>query len=94
MALSFAESAELINNLDFRGRVKVAALQYAAYLATVAGNSNSKQQWAQRTLQMPDQTAQTLVGPVVMNTNVQSLGANIDDQNLAASVQVVADMMM
>lgn len=93
MALSLAESATLINDLDFRGRVKVAALKYATYLFTQGGDQN-KMPWAQRTLQQPDAAAQTLVPPTVMNVNVQTLGADINDQNLEAAVTITADMMM
>lgn len=94
MALTLAESAALINDLDFRGRVKVAALQYATYVFSQAGQSNSRMAWAQRTMQQPDTTAQTLTPAVVMNINVQSLGKDIDDDNLRASVQVTADLMI
>ncbi|PWT72781.1 MAG: hypothetical protein C5B60_09175 [Chloroflexi bacterium] len=94
MALSLAESAALMIDSDFRGRVKVAALKYATYMFMQGGNSVSRTAWAQRTMQQPDQAAAALVGPVVMNVNVQTLGPNIDDNNLGAAVQYTADMMI
>lgn len=94
MALNFAQSAALMNNLDFRGRVKVAALQYATALLAQPGSSNSKASWVQRTMQQPDTTAQVLVPAVVLNVNVQNAGADITDQDLAAAVQATADKMM
>jgi hypothetical protein len=84
-----------MNDPTFRGRVKVAALQYAQYIHLQAGVPNSKTQWAQRTMQQPDATAQILVPTVVMNPNVQQAGgAAINDTDLIAAVQSVADMMM
>ena len=83
-----------MNNVDFRNRVKAAALQYALYIQTQANNSNSRANWAQRMLQSPDQMAMQLAGGVVMNVNVQQAGADVTDQNLAAAVQIVSDLQM
>jgi len=94
MALTLDESAQLINNTQFRGRVKVAALKYASYLALQPNPNLSRSRWIQQTIQQPDQTAQTITPAVVMNVNVQNLGANIDDDNLMAAVQVVSDQQM
>jgi len=92
--MTFEESAQLMTNPQFRGRVKVAALQYAQYLITLPSLSNSRSNWVRSTIQSPDSTAQTLVSSVVMNVNVQTYGANVSDPDLAAAVQVVSDMMM
>jgi len=92
--MTFEESAQLMNDPTFRGRVKVAALTYAQYILQSGPLGNSRFQWAQRTMQTPDQTAQTLVPAVVMNVNVQQNGANTDDPNLQAAVQVVAEIMI
>ena len=94
MAMSFAESAALMNDPAFRNRVKVAAIKYAEYIFLQAGNSNSRTNWSQRTMQQPDQTALTLTPNVVMNVNVQNAGAAITDPELSSAVQVTADMMM
>lgn len=94
MAMTFEESAALMNDADFRGRVKVAALQYATGIMLQSGNSKSRTVWAQNTMQSPDMQAQVLTPNVVMNVNVQMAGADISDQDLAAATQVTADMMM
>lgn len=94
MALTFLESATLMNNLDFINRVKVAALQYAQYIQLQSAIPNSKTSWAQRTIQQPDQTARVLTPGVVMNPNVQQAGEEVTDNNLSAAVQVVADLQM
>jgi hypothetical protein len=92
--MNLLESANLMNNPDFRNRVKASALQYALFIQTQPNNSNSRANWAQRMLQSPDQMATQLAGGVVMNVNVQQGGENVTDQNLAAAVQVVADLQM
>lgn len=92
--MTLLESSNLMNNLDFRNRIKAAALQYALNIQTQPNNSNSRTLWAQRTIQQPDQMAQQLAGAVVMNVNVQQAGGDITDPNLAAAVQVVSDLHM
>ena len=92
--LTLAESAALMLDPQFRGRVKVAAMKYADALLLQSGLSVSRTQWAQRTMQQPDQTAQQLVSGVVINVNVQNAGADVSDPDLTATVQVVADRMM
>ena len=94
MALSLADSAILMMDSTFRGRVKVAALKYAQYLQLQPSLSNSKSNWIRSTISSPDQTAATLTPAVVMNPNVQGPGADVDDANLSAAVQAVADLQM
>lgn len=94
MALTFTESAALMNDPDFRGRVKVAALNYAQFLSLQTGNNNSKMKWIQQTQLQPDMTATILVPPTVMNPNVQAGGATVSDADLQAAVQATADMIM
>lgn len=94
MALTLDESAQLINDTQMRGRIKVAALKYAGYLQLQNNLSMSRTRWVQQTIQQPEQTAQMITPAVVMNVNVQTLGADIDDANLEAAVQIVADQQM
>ena len=94
MALTYTESANLMNDPVFRGRVKVAALNYAQAISIQANNSGSKIRWAQNTFASPDSVAAQLVNPVVMDPQVQTDGSAITDTNLQTSVQVVADRMM
>lgn len=95
MAMSLTDSANLINDITFRGRVKVAALQYAQYLQLQSGLNMSKANWVQRTMQAPDQVALQLVPAVVMSPNVQQAGgAAVSDPDLIAATQVEADKQM
>lgn len=92
--MDLLESANLMNDQTFRSRIKAAALQYALYIQSQANNSNSRANWAQRTIQAPDQMVGLLAGAVVMNTNVQQAGAEVTDPALIAAVQVVSDLQM
>lgn len=92
--LSQTELANLINDSTFRGRVKVAALQYAQYLQMQPNLSASKANWIQRVMMQPDMVAQTLTPGVVISPNVSSIGAAVSDPDLLAATQSVSDMQM
>jgi len=92
--MTLEESANLMNDLNFRGRVKVAALIYAQYLTLQPNNSSSAANWIFATLRAPDIAAQTLTPSVVINPNVQNAGALVTDANLQAAVQQVANSLM
>lgn len=94
--MTYAESAALMNDTVFRGRVKVALLNYAQYLSLqlATASSNAKMVFIQQTIRNLEVMTQTVVPPTVMNPNVQQDGADISDANLQAAVQAVADLMM
>lgn len=95
MAMSQTDTANLINDPIFRGRVKVAALQYAQYLQLQPSLNASKANWIQRTMTQPDQIAQTLVAAVVISPNVQNAGgSSVSDPDLLAATQYAADLQM
>jgi hypothetical protein len=94
MALTLSDSAALINDPTFRGRVKVAAVNYAQYLQLQPSLSASKSRWIQNTMTQPDQAAQQLTPGVVLNPSVQNAGAAVTDADLKAATQVVADLQM
>ena len=88
--MTYEESATLMNDAAFRGRIKVAALKAATFYqsedAATPGH-NSRYNWAQRCFQAPDSVATQLQPPVVMDTGVQTEGAEISDAALQASVE-------
>lgn len=95
MAMTYEESAALMRDNTFQGRVKVAAITYAQYLSLQPANSGSKARWIQNTMSAPDMAAQQLTPGTVMNPNVQQAGgATVTDVDLQAAVQAVADVMM
>ena len=88
--MTYSESAALMIDMDFRGRVKTAMLHFAGYVmgedpGTTAHNSRYK--FAQLCFQQPDMQASNLQPVVVMDANVQSAGSAIDDNTLQTAVE-------
>ena len=97
MALTFEESSQLMNNVAFRGRVKVACLGLARnWIAqpTPGQGMNARIRWAQACVQNPEMTAQNTTPTTVMQDAVQSQGADVDDSTLAFSVGQAVDSML
>jgi len=97
MALTYEESAALMNDAAFRGRVKVSALRYADSILGEASNvpaHNTRERWALQCFQNPEFVAGQLQSPVVMDAAVQEAGAEITDGALQASVETVVNKMM
>jgi hypothetical protein len=95
--LTNEESAALMQDMTFRGRVKVSALKYADSImieATTVAAHNTRLRWAQNTFQQPDIVAQQLQNPVVMDSAVQTAGAEITDAALQGSVEATVNKML
>jgi hypothetical protein len=75
MALDYNGSANLMNDLTFRGRVKVAVLHYAGFIigepATTPAHS-SRLKWANSALLQPDFVTQQVQPIVVGDDNIQA----------------------
>jgi|SRR5262252_2206327 len=97
MAMTYDQSAALMQDAAFRGRVKVSCLKFADAitneLPTVAAH-NTRLRWAQRCMQQPDQVAMETQPPTVMDAAVQADGSNITDANLQAAVETTIGKMM
>jgi hypothetical protein len=95
--MTYTESAALMNDFAFRGRIKVAALKYAdsimGELSSVPAH-NTREKWALATMQNPEIVAAQLQPPVVMDAAVQADGAEIEDTALQGSVEAVVNKMM
>ena len=92
MALTYADSSTLMNDMNFRGRIKVAMLKFSTAIMnepTATPAHNSRYKWAQQAMGQPDQWAATLQPSVVMDPNVQSAGSTIDDATLQGAVEAV-----
>lgn len=88
--LSYDQSNLLMQDSNFRGRVKVACLNFAKYIQGEAANEpahNTRVRWAQTTIQNPDPTAQQIQPPTVMQDGVQTQGSAISDQDLQTAVE-------
>jgi hypothetical protein len=90
MALDYNGTSNLMNDPEFRGRVKVSCLHFADYIvgeATTVPAHNTRYKWAQQTLTMPDASAAQVTPVVVMDAAVQQDGAAITDPALQSAVE-------
>lgn len=95
--MTYEESAALMSDFTFRGRVKVAVLKYAQSIMieeTTVPAHNTRERWALTAMQNPDGVATQIQPPTVMDPAVQQDGAAVTDAALQASVQAVVDKMM
>lgn len=97
MALTQDESAALMADQQFKGRVKVCCLKYADSIineaSTVAGHV-ARYNWARNTFIQPDQVAGQVQPPTVMDGQVQTDGAAITDAALQTSVEATVNKMI
>lgn len=96
-ALTYTQSADLMNDLAFRGRVKVACLKYADFITLEAASvpaHSTRIKWAQQTMLMPDGAAGTVTPTVVMDPAVQTNGAAITDSALQSAVENSINKML
>lgn len=105
MPLTYDDSAYLMQDNAFRGRVKVACLKYADYIVGEAPDvpaHSTRVKWAQQTMTAPDASAAVVTPTVVMDAAVQAAGlttANpptsaIDDAGLQSSTEVAINKML
>jgi hypothetical protein len=95
--MTYQESAALMNDMDFRGRCKVAVLKYASSImieAVTVPAHNSRYKWAQNTFMQPDLVAMQVQPPTVMDPGVQSAGAAVTDAALQGAVETVVNKMI
>ena len=95
--MTYQESSDLMNDVSFRGRIKVAALDIATYYlgedpSTYAHNSRYK--WAQSVFLSPDSVAAQFQPAVVMDTQVQTDGTAITDSALKSAVEGVVNKLI
>lgn len=92
--MTYQESAALMQDLEFRGRVKVACLKYADSIMIEASSvpaHNSRLRWAQNTFMQPDLVAMQVQPPTVMDAAVQAAGAAVTDAALQGAVETVVN---
>lgn len=97
MALTYDQSATLMNDASFRGRIKVACMKYANYIYDEASNTpahSTRIKWSQRAMLMPDAAAAEVAPTVVMDGQVQADGATISDVALQSSVETAINKLL
>lgn len=95
--MTYTESAALMQDPDFRGRIKVAVLKYADSILgepTTTPAHNSRLKWAQMAYQAPDSVALSIQSPVVMDAAVQEAGKDIDDAALQGAVETTVNKLL
>ena len=95
--MTYTESNALMNDMEFRGRIKVAALKYADSIMN-EGNAvaahNSRMKWAQTCITQPDMMAANLQPPVCMDAAIQTDGADVTDAALQGAVETTVNRML
>jgi hypothetical protein len=97
MPLSYDESSSLMTDMAFRGRVKVAVLRFAAYIADEGPGTpahNTRLRWANTAFQNPDAIAMQAQPITVMDPSVQDQGAAIPDDQLQGAVENALQKML
>jgi hypothetical protein len=101
--MTYTESAELMQNPTFRGRIKVASIKFADFILIEPTNTpghNGRLRWAQQTFQQPDQAAAQIQPGVTMDSAVQTAGidaegnALITDAALQTTVETTVNKML
>lgn len=95
-AMTYSDSAMLMTDPEFRGRIKVAVLHYADYIlneATGTPAHKTRTEWAVAAFKQPDQKATELHPPVVMDASVQENGKDVTDAQLQSAVEGVVNRL-
>ncbi len=92
MALTYDESAALMNDPAFRGKVKVAMLRYCDTILiesdSVMGHT-SRVRWAQQAMMQPEMWVSQLQPNVVMDPAIQEAGTASTDAQIQAATEAV-----
>lgn len=95
--MTYLESSELMQNVEFQGRVKVAVLRFSDSImieATSVPAHNTRMRWAQNAMQNPQMVAAQIQPPTVMDPAVQQDGAAVTDAALQAAVEGVVNKLL
>lgn len=97
MALTYQESAQLMGDIAFNGRIQVACLHFAEYIVGEAPSTpahTTRMRWAQGTFQNPTAAATQVQPATVMEPGVQAQGAAISDPDLQTAVETAVNKMI
>lgn len=95
--MTYTESAALMSDQTFQGRIKVAVLKFADSIMIEASSvpaHNTREKWAVQTMQNPQMVASQIQPPTVMDPAVQQDGAAVTDAALQAAVEGVVNKLM
>jgi hypothetical protein len=90
MAITYAQTADLMKDTVFIGRSKVACLRYASYISgegpSIPAHA-TRMRWAQATFTSPDNAVMQIMPVLVMDDKVQDAGTAITDPDLQSAVE-------
>jgi hypothetical protein len=90
MAITYKETADLMQDAEFSGRTQVACLHFASYIygeaASVAAHV-TRMAWAEKTFSDPLAASQAIMPILVMDPKVQTAGTAITDPDLQSAVE-------
>jgi hypothetical protein len=95
--MTYEESAALMQDMTFQGRVKVSVLKYADSIMIEASSvpaHNTRERWALQAMQNPQMVAMQIQPPTVMDPAVQQDGAAVTDAGLQAAVEGVVNKLL
>lgn len=95
--MTYEESAALMSDFVFRGRVKAAAVKFADAIQIEAPTvpcHNARMRWASQVFNQPDMAALQLQAPTVMDPAVQAAGSAVSDVALQGAVEAAANKMI
>lgn len=97
MALTYTESAALMQDSQFRSRIMVACLKFADYIAAEAADvpaHNTRLRWSGQCMASPQLAASATQPTTVMQDQVQTAGADITDADLQIAVETAVNQML
>lgn len=90
MAIDYKTTFDLMRDVTFDGRTRVACLHYASYISgedEAIPAHNTRMRWAQGVFTNPDGAASTIMPVLVMDDKVQAAGAAITDIDLQSALE-------
>jgi nicotinic acid phosphoribosyltransferase len=98
MTMSYDETAQLMRDATFRGRVSVACVNFSRYITDEAVSTPAhatRYRWAQATLLSPENAVNQVMPTVVTDTAVQDAGgAAITDASLQSAVETAVNKLL
>lgn len=97
MALTYEQTAALMQDAVFRGRVGVACVNFARYITDEQPSTpahNTRMKWAQQTLLTPEATVAQVIPTVVTDAAVQAEGSAITDAALQTAVETAVNKLI
>ena len=95
--MTYEETNTLSKDVVFRGRVSVACVHFAAYIADEPASTpahSTRYKWAQATLINPDSAVAQCINTVVNDAAVQADGAAITDPALQTATETAINKLL